>query len=114
MPGDEHLDLDSLMNNGMVSITSNNNHTPNTVSIFPNPTKDRFTISLHQNCKEAKLEIYTLDGKLIFLKDHISCGDNTFSYDVNISGVSDIKKGGIYFCRLFADKEVYYTKLLIQ
>lgn len=114
MPGDENIDLDSLMNSGMASTPSVNTPMLKSASIFPNPSRGNFTISLDQAFNNVKLEIYTVEGKCIFTKDDILCENNTFSYSVNINEVPEIKKEGIYFCRLYADNEVYYTKLLIQ
>ncbi|MDG2343691.1 MAG: T9SS type A sorting domain-containing protein [Flavobacteriales bacterium] len=114
MPGDEHLDLDSLMNNGMVSAPSNVNQPQNMARIFPNPTRDKFTISLNENCNAAKLEIYTVDGKLIHLKENIASSNSNFSHDFNINEMPNIKKGNIYLCRLHANKNVHYLKLIVQ
>jgi len=114
MPGDENLNLDSLMNNGMVSTPSITNPNLESASIFPNPNKGNFTISLDQKCNDVKLEIYTINGKCVFSKDNILCGNNTFTYSVNINGLPWLNNEGVYFCRLYADNEVYHTKLLIQ
>ena len=113
MPGDEGLDLDSLMNNGMASIPSSSSQQQNIAKIFPNPTRDNFTISLNEKCNEAKLEIYTIDGKLIYLKDKI-VSSNNFSYDFHINDMPEIKKGNIYLCRFYANKKVHYLKLIVQ
>ena len=79
----------------------------NSFSLYPNPSKGSFMINVSSFSafKEQKLEILTLDGKMIY-QTHLFQPE---------TGINPGKiKTGIYIVRLISDNQVFTEKLIIQ
>ena len=71
MTGDENLNLDSLTQSGLTKIPAAKKFSPN---VFPNPANKIFTIQSSWLTKDVdKIEIYNINGQLIF---HENCTSN--------------------------------------
>lgn len=62
-------------------------------TVFPNPTKDEFTVSLEENSKASKIEILDLSGRIIISKT-IEAGISEHTFQL-------IESNGAYFVRIF-------------
>ncbi len=82
------------------SITANTNN--NKISIYPNPAKDKFTIT---NLNNAKINIYNITGKIILSQESLSENSN-----VDISHL----KSGIYFVKIKNNNSIITKKLVVE
>ena len=78
----------------------------NSISIFPNPTKDNFTININAEIKKAQIEIYNVMGEKIHT-EIISAASSKEIYLRNISS-------GIYFVKVYNGQNQYTKKLIIE
>jgi hypothetical protein len=90
-----------IMKNDASEIVQNDNS--NLISIYPNPTNEKFTIS---NCEDnSELQIFDLTGRLI-------CSQKIYGEDVEVKTSS--LTGGIYIVSVQNENEqVFSTKLQI-
>ncbi|EKT3963929.1 T9SS type A sorting domain-containing protein, partial [Flavobacterium psychrophilum] len=79
-----------------------------TVSIYPNPSKDIFNISLPFSNEEYSITIYNILGQLV-LKDSFS-GSNTNQNTINLSG----KEKGIYYVKVESKSKKIIIKKIIK
>jgi hypothetical protein len=114
--GDENLDLDSLMQSGLASIGDLNFENQNTVSIYPNPAKNEFTINSKRLSKEiGHINIYSLDGKLITSIPNKTFSNSKFEMIIDIRKFGYYKSGQIFICQVrMVDGTVEYEKLVLQ
>lgn len=76
------------------------------IKIYPNPTRDVFFIDLPSEfCQGAKIEIISLDGKMMY-------NTSTIGKHIEIH-LPDIKPN-LYVIKLQLGDKVYFKKLLIQ
>ena len=81
------------------------NSTPDDIRIYPNPTKDsRFTISLKNSAPESQVQIYNLQGKLVY------SSSLTKTESVINSGLFD----GIYVLKIINGQNLSVQKLIIK
>ncbi|SNB27422.1 Protein of unknown function precursor containing PKD domains and a C-terminal secretion signal [Flavobacterium psychrophilum] len=78
------------------------------VSIYPNPSKDIFNISLPFSNEEYSITIYNILGQLV-LKDSFS-GSNTNQNTINLSG----KEKGIYYVKVESKSKKIIIKKIIK
>jgi hypothetical protein len=71
-----------------------------TVKIYPNPAKDIMTIELSEQVKEGSLEVYTMDGKMVF--------SYSINEVINTLPVYSLASGSYYF-KLKEGKEIVNT-----
>ena len=77
----------------------------NNFSIYPNPNNGNFTISLNSTLnKDANLEIYSINGQLIFKKEIKNNIEN-----INFSG-----SAGIYFVKITNDFVTTTKKIILK
>lgn len=83
-----------------VTLENGNSSMENQLLVYPNPTKDKINISLKTNAvmQNGLIEIYTLHGKLLFIKKVNST--------VEAIDVTTYAKG-TYFIKLTVDKTIY-------
>lgn len=92
--------LDDFVIEGLLS---NDNFELNNVVIYPNPSKDVFTISLG-DIKIDSLEVYDLTGKKINSAESI----NNNSYKLDLNNVSN----GVYFIKLTSGKQQTVKRII--
>lgn len=88
-----------------VSIDEATYNTDN-ISIFPNPNSGNFTINLVAEIQKGKLEIFNMQGEMIF-KEQIA---NQSKIDINLKSIS----AGIYLLKLFDHEKQYSYKFIIE
>jgi hypothetical protein len=76
-------------------------------TIYPNPNKGKFTINTHGFDNIQSIEIFDLQGKLIFNKTNIN--NNTSSIEIN----TDLSEG-VYFIRLNSQSSSAVQKIIIK
>lgn len=76
----------------------------NTISIYPNPTKDKTTIfSNEENIKH--ITVYNMRGQIIFQRNNL----NTTQTNIDLS----INSNGIYVIKVVTDNTVYSNKIIL-
>ena len=76
------------------------------LQIFPNPVNNEvITIAFPGESKNAKLEIFNIDGKLVLNREGIA--SNRVVLDA-----ACLKSKGVYFVRISTERESYQTKLI--
>jgi hypothetical protein len=79
---------------------------PDNISIFPNPTSGNFTINLVAEIQKGNLEIYNMQGEMIFKKQIA----NQSKIDISLKSVS----AGIYLLKLSDHEKQYSHKFIIE
>lgn len=79
----------------------------NQLIIFPNPTKEKITVSLvsDDDVEKVTITIYTIEGSLLFT-------ENTNRHKTVINVTSYTK--GTYLIKLSSNKHVYWQKFIKQ
>lgn len=72
------------------------------VEIYPNPTKDKISISTKSSLKNARINIYSVSGKLI--KTGIINNQN----EIDVSNLQN----GAYFTKIYTEKGVFVCKFI--
>jgi hypothetical protein len=75
----------------------------NEIKLFPNPTSGKFNVQV-SNLKVQNLEVYNVLGEKVYSK---SLNDKQTSIEINLSDHAD----GIYFVKLFTDRETIVKKI---
>ena len=111
MTGDENLNLDSLTHSGLTTISTQNKISLN---VFPNPVKQLFTVQSDWLAKDiTKIELYNINGQLIFYENYSSNDLKPFKKSFDVSKISSIKKSNVYLLRIYnKQREVQYAKLI--
>jgi len=76
------------------------------ISVFPNPVNDNLNIKVSGNQKIEKIQIYNIDGKMIF--DETLTKQNSDYYTIDISGYSK----GIYFLNIQLSTKAIIRKIV--
>ncbi len=84
------------------SQNSNLTETDNIISIFPNPFSDEINFSFLNSNENAEIQIYDINGKLVFTKKQIQSNDVT---TINLFS-------GIYFAHISLEDQLYIKKLI--
>jgi hypothetical protein len=94
-----------LEGNGTLSIKNKAVLTAS-ISVYPNPAKDNFTISFNNLNGVKNIEIYNVLGKRIYQKL-----TEKNSLDVNLTEFNK----GVYLIRTFSEnKKIYHSKLIVK
>ncbi|MES2763561.1 MAG: glycosyl hydrolase family 18 protein [Bacteroidota bacterium] len=106
---------DSIVSDGVIYLMStgiNQNNVLNELSIYPNPTNEKATISLLSSSEEKiSYSLFDVQGKLIEQKNlEIHSGINTL--EINVEQLQLSK--GIYFIRLFSKGKEITRKLIVN
>jgi hypothetical protein len=83
----------------------NNSLTDNSISVYPNPITDRFTIQASEIDQIRNIELIDTHGRIVRRIDHIESKSITLTRD-NLSS-------GLYFIRIHSDK-MYVKKVIIR
>jgi hypothetical protein len=98
---------------GEVEITISNQATgisideDTTIKVFPNPSiNGKFTISLlNKNLKNTQLNIFNMNGQLVFSQANMSYGTNEISAGLN---------KGIYAIQVTGNDFNYMSKIIVE
>lgn len=90
----------------ITSITVESVNNSNFLSVFPNPSNGRFTLSGENFINTGKITVYSALGLLIF-EENIS---NETKKEINLKNISH----GIYFVKVFDGRRYYCKKIIIQ
>jgi len=88
-------------------VLSNENFQLNNISVYPNPSKGVFNISLG-DISPSLLEVYDLTGKIIVSKKDIAI--TNYETIIDLSNVSQ----GIYFVKITADNQNIVKRIIKQ
>lgn len=78
------------------------------VSVFPNPTNDKFEIKIEQGKKIRELQIINLQGKII--KTFDTSEDKVYIYSTRQLGLNS----GVYFLKASDGNYQFYKKLIVN
>ena len=111
LSGDENLNLDSLTQIGLSQIPTTEKLT---TKIFPNPVNKFFTVQSNWLSKDIdKIELYNINGQLIFYENYSLNDSNPFEKSFDVSKISSIKKSNVYLLRIYnKSHEVQNAKLV--
>jgi spore germination protein YaaH len=106
---------DSIVSDGVIYLLPTgieNNSTLNELSIYPNPTNDKATISLVSSSNEnLNYKLFDVQGKLIEQRELLIIpGINTLEININHLQLSK----GIYFIKLATNKIKFTKKLIVE
>jgi PKD repeat protein len=82
------------------------NFLSNVVSIYPNPNKGEFTISMN-GVASALIEISTVQGKIVYTENLNTNG--SINKNINLNQAS-----GMYFVKIVANEQTMVTKVIIE
>ena len=74
------------------------------ISVFPNPSKDRFSVKLNNIYENIEFNIKDLNGRIV-ISDSIN---GVLEFSVNLSEFTN----GIYLLEINADKQKFKTTLI--
>jgi len=103
------LAIDDIL---ITDITSSENLLPalNQISVYPNPGKDVFTISVDNiGSTDYQLVLTDMTGKIIY-QESIRGANKKFLKSLNLTGVAS----GVYLLELKSETDIYQTKLQIN
>ncbi len=76
------------------------------LKVYPNPVNGEvITIAFPDEAKDAKLEVFSNDGKLVFNREIIT--SNPFQLDASI-----LKSNGVYFILVTTERNSYHSKIV--
>ncbi len=76
------------------------------LTVYPNPVlNELITIVFPGESKNARLEIYSNDGRLVFNREVISC--NPYLLDAAL-----LKSSGVYFIKITAGAQSYHSRII--
>lgn len=76
------------------------------LNVFPNPSSGTFTIDLSTPSNDISVYIYNSIGEEVFGESMKATSQKTIELKVN--------SAGFYFIKVFAGREIYHRKLLLQ
>src|SRR6218665_3347619 len=87
---------------------SNEDFLQNQFSLYPNPTKDSFTIEFKDLANSYSVEVYDISGKVIY--------ENNYPQSSTLVQVINLDKpaSGVYFVNIKSDRGLVTKKLIIQ
>jgi hypothetical protein len=96
--------ISNIVSVTVTSIIENNDN--GSITFFPQPPKDRFTISLNEDIPQnSSLEIFDMMGRLVFSITDLK----TKEIEINANFFST----GIYYCRIVNGEKVYFAKFQV-
>lgn len=81
---------------------SNINELNNAASVYPNPFVDEINISFSNSTENVKIQIYDVNGKLVFNKNQLKSSD-ALSFKI---------LAGIYFAHIETENQLFIRKLI--
>ncbi|MBK9413325.1 MAG: CotH kinase family protein [Bacteroidetes bacterium] len=82
----------------------------NSLSVYPNPTHDKFVLELNKNSiKKLSVKISSSDGKLVN-REILSSPSGAYKHEFSMQGYS----AGIYFVELQSENQKAIIKLIVQ
>ena len=100
------LEIKSKYEHGVTAIEEIAAQEREDVVVYPNPFKDRFTVTLPQNTGTVKVEIYSLSGALVYSNDLTVSGGM-----VEVKGLDDLP-AGVYNCAVIADDTTRTARMM--
>lgn len=100
------LEIKSKYEHGVTAIEEIAAQEREDVAVYPNPFKDRFTVTLPQSTGTVKVEIYSLSGALVYSNDLTVSGGM-----VEVKGLDDLP-AGVYNCAVIADDTTRTARMM--
>ena len=100
------LEIKSKYEHGVTAIEEIAAQEREDVVVYPNPFKDRFTVTLPQSTGTVKVEIYSLSGALVYSNDLTVSGGM-----VEVKGLDDLP-AGVYNCAVIADDTTRTARMM--
>ena len=100
------LEIKSKYEHGVTAIEEIAAQEREDVVVYPNPFKDRFTVTLPQSTGTVKVEIYSLSGALVYSNDLTVSGGM-----VEVKGLEDLP-AGVYNCAVIADDTTRTARMM--
>ena len=100
------LEIKSKYEHGVTAIEGIAAQEREDVVVYPNPFKDRFTVTLPQSTGTVKVEIYSLSGALVYSNDLTVSGGM-----VEVKGLDDLP-AGVYNCAVIADDTTRTARMM--
>lgn len=100
------LEIKSKYEHGVTAIEEIAAQEREDVVVYPNPFKDRFTVTLPQSTGTVKVEIYSLSGALVYNNDLTVSGGM-----VEVKGLDDLP-AGVYNCAVIADDTTRTARMM--
>ena len=100
------LEIKSKYEHGVTAIEEIAAQEREDVVVYPNPFKDRFTVTLPQSTGTVKVEIYSLSGALVYSNDLTVSGGM-----VEVKGLDDLP-AGVYNCAVIADDTTHTARMM--
>lgn len=100
------LEIKSKYEHGVTAIEEIAAQEREDVVVYPNPFKDRFTVTLPQRTGTVKVEIYSLSGALVYSNDLTVSGGM-----VEVKGLDDLP-AGVYNCAVIADDTTRTARMM--
>lgn len=100
------LEIKSKYEHGVTAIEEIAAQEREDVVVYPNPFKDRFTVTLPQSTGTVKVEIYSLSGALVYSNDLTVSGGM-----IEVKGLDDLP-AGVYNCAVIADDTTRTARMM--
>lgn len=100
------LEIKSKYEHGVTAIEEIAAQEREDVVVYPNPFKDRFTVTLPQSTGTVKVEIYSLSGALVYSNDLTVSGGM-----VEVKGLDDLP-AGVYNCAVIVDDTTRTARMM--
>lgn len=100
-------DANFKIEQGLMTSTQNIGN-PNAINVFPNPAKDKLTISFDENLQgETTIQLVNLDGKIVYQskKENLR---------TNLEWTIENYPSGLYFLKIINNDKWYTKKIVIQ
>ena len=106
----EQVDLDGAASfTSVVTVTIEQGGATNSLSVYPNPVRDQFTIRLSTNSDESySLALIDMAGKTVLTRQGLSAGGQ-----IHV-GIDQKLTPGVYLLRLSGQQQVLFSKIFIQ
>jgi hypothetical protein len=102
---EEGIIIDDLVIEG--TVLSTNDFESKSVTVYPNPSKNVFNISL-DNVSKFNLILHDITGKVLFNEVNINNVNNNFTLDLNNFS------NGIYLLKVVTKDRIYTKKLILK
>lgn len=97
----------SLILNGTVSVEEEEMVVVDDITLYPNPSKGQFTLSTPSLKEDAILEVYSMEGRLVYQKNIPANTNQTF---IDLQQPS----AGLYAVRLLAGNKLSSMKIIVN